>query len=60
MEFILSTDIELADVQQTASALKEKITWYKANYPYTIYEISKMEEALEVLNDLENDVANLE
>jgi hypothetical protein len=57
MEFIYSTDIELADIQQTVSLLTEKLNHYKANYPYAIYEINRMEVALDVLNDLENDVA---
>ena len=60
MEFILSTDIELADVQQVTSALEEKIDWYQANYPYATYEISEMETALHVLNDLEYDIANMD
>ena len=60
MEFILSTDIELADVQQVISALEEKIDWYKANYSYATYEISEMETALRVLNDLEYDISNMD
>ena len=55
-----STDIELADVQQTIGALTEKLDYYKKNYAYATYEISRIEMALEVLNDLETDVANWE
>ncbi len=58
MEFKFTTEIELADVQQTVSVLEEKLNWYKTNYPYATYEISRMKIALDVLNDLENDVAN--
>lgn len=58
--FVYSTDIELADIQQTASLLTEKLNYYEANYPYAIYEINCMEVALHVLNDLENDVAEVE
>ena len=60
MEFILSTDIELADVQNTISALEEKLEFWKSNYPYATYEISQMKAAFGILNDLENDVANME
>ena len=56
--FIYSTNIELADVQQTVSLLIEKLNYYKANYSYATYEINRMEVALDVLNDLENDVAS--
>ena len=60
MDFIMGTDIELADVQQTVDALTEKLEWYKTNYPYATYEISNMEIALQVLNELESDVANMD
>ena len=59
-EFIISTDIELADIQQTIAVLNEKLNHWKMNYPYATYEINKMETALEVLNDLESDISNME
>ena len=59
-EYFIPNDIELADVQRVVEVLEEKLKWYKANYPYAKYEISKMETALCVLNDIENDVANMD
>lgn len=58
--YLNETDVELADVQQTVGALEKKLAYWKTNYPYATYEIGQMMTALEVLNDLENDVANME
>lgn len=57
-EFRPSPDIELATVQEVVNELTNKLELYKENHPYAINEISRMETALEVLNDLESDVAN--
>ncbi len=54
------TDVELADIQEAIGALMERLEYYKANYPYATYEIDRMETALDVMNDLENDVANMD
>lgn len=58
--YLNETDIELADVQQTVGALEKKLAYWKTNYPHATYEIEQMMTALEVLNDLENDVTNME
>jgi len=58
--YLNGTDIGLADVQMTTGALEKKLAYWKTNYPYAICEIERMMTALEVLNDLENDVANME
>ena len=57
-DYIITTDIELADVQQTKDTLEEKLDFWRANYPYARKEIKDMEIALYVLWDLETDVAN--
>ena len=49
-------DIELADIQNTETMLREKLEHYKKNYPYATYDISDMEIALGVLNDLYADL----
>lgn len=59
-EYIITTDVELADVQETIGVLKEKLEYYEKNYPYAIHEIRKMKIAMEVLDDIENDVANMD
>ncbi len=58
-EYIIPTGIELADVQNTICVLMEKLKWYKENYPYATYEINRMETAIDVLNEIEDDVANM-
>ena len=57
MSFFYSTDIELADIQQTESFLQEKIDYYKMNFPGSP-EIREMEIALSVLWDLESDLTS--
>ena len=59
-DFKITTEIELADVQQTIEALREKLAWLRINYSYAVYEIDKVESAIDVLYDLESDVANME
>lgn len=39
----LITQIELSDVQNTVSALEEKLKWWKKLYPYATFEISQIE-----------------
>ena len=58
-EYIIPTDIELADVQNTICVLMEKLKWYKENYPYATYEIKRMKMAIDVLSEIEDDVANM-
>ena len=53
-----SSDVELADVQDTVAVLEEKLEYWKKNYPYATKEIYDMEVALNVLWDIETDVAN--
>lgn len=60
MEFTITTNIELADIQNTVVVLEEKLNWLEDNYSYEVSEIRKIKIALEVLNDLENDVANID
>lgn len=60
MEFTITTNIELADVQNTVEALEKKLDWLEDNYSYAVNEIRKIKIALEVLNDLETDVANMD
>ena len=57
-DYTITTDIELADVQQTADVLEEKLDFWRANYPYARKEIKDMEIALRVLWDLTYDVAD--
>lgn len=58
--YTITTDVELADIQETIGVLKEKLEHYENNYPYAFYEIRKMKIAMEVLDDIENDVANMD
>ncbi len=53
-------DVSLADVQSVEDCLTRKLRYFKANAPYAYYEISNIETALEVLNDLEMELANKE
>ncbi len=60
MEFTITTNIELADIQNTVETLEDKLNWLEDNYSYAVNEIRKIKIALEVLNDLETDVANMD
>lgn len=60
MEFTITTNIELADIQNTVEALEDKLNWLEDYYSYAVNEIRKIKIALEVLNDLETDVANMD
>ena len=59
-EYNIPLDIELADVQNTVAVLTAKLDYYKKNISWAYKEISDMEIALMVLEDIENDVANME
>ena len=58
-EYNIPLDIELADVQNTVAVLTTKLDHYKKNISWAYKEISDMEIALMVLEDIENDVANM-
>ena len=49
-------DVELADIQAVESMLEYRLDYYKEKYPYAFREIVNMQDALNVLNDLEYDL----
>ena len=49
-------DVEIADIQAVESLIKSKLNYYKSNYPYAYREIVQMQDALNVLNDIEYDL----
>lgn len=51
-------EVELADVQATIGILEYKVEYFKKYYPYAYREIANMINALQVLDDLEDDIAS--